>query len=1072
MSKNNDLVDWDKSRYVGVYKELLSVTDPIFASQQFKKKPSETTIARIWGVNRIFVRRVLSNLYPELYEKEKNKDSLPGLSLGKLITIISSIEKNWSGNQINNSDAGKNLYLSREEKIRIINRYNELSLPEMKEIGLKYHRGEILLGELLIKLTDPVGGMSLEDIMSLYTRYISYSRKTVENSESILSDIEGWKNELAEKKVEFLVDNFFQNENIDIKNKISYSSIKKIKAEISRIEYQAGIQQLKHILNNKQLLDYERKYFTHKFIDKISSTIVNNQIINDDYSVHYKYFECERLRPLPLYIKSSEDRSGLLNKQLLLPDENDENLSGLGEQIAYKIRVHFYVILPDDYEQKIRDSNIRDTPQGKRLDFFEEITGVGSPISHIIASLNRVLFWDIPILKEYFYVPRERINCIDIIGGESHNLTWNHTLVELFKIKDIETSISDNVSRYIDCLPSQYPSYGEHCGFDLLEVFLKSSLNARLKAIKRLRIDPDLYMKQLGYRIEELNALRRGKRYLKSYPFSLRAMESTFDGSFLKQYRIRKVSEKNEIYFEDTDPSQAWHLAAYEAHLSLAEAYLKEGLFDISKKYIDHIKFHLRKFGTNIVSDLMHAKYYLCCFRYCYLVDVGDENSPYSDRYLAINDALKNLKKARLCLDRRLRKIHFIGDLSLSNTHPFFYLKSRIYDHEAKLYIYFRKYVSDSEIESWDYILTPIRLLEKSRIYAARDGDADLYSFNTAYQSWCYLMAAFLGERKTTPEGFSKEECIDWSKRLIAHAELCYSPTGRRLWQDLKNNSGKVSIGDENYDLNDSKPTNYISYDRYYDLNIQSIPLIQEISLPDCESESAYVNKQTYSRENNLVTLDMSLLRKINADTTPSLYLFGTNSSIIIFVKGLYEICCETTNAKNLILRISRSKRLFQQSYSIAQDGGHTKDIFKDGQHFLNREFPSKGDTVLKGFYLHRLTQFADLGRVFIVACELIELYISRLDLSNVDFNSKTSHIVESVDKLLEKNYVWEKAKTSNQTYYNAHFKDHYKNLKNYILNEIKFISDNKKIYDQIEVRDRIISDFFTIMSGEKTIEL
>lgn len=1066
--QSDNFIKWEKVREKIVYKELLCITDSSFSSEIFSKKPNESAISKMWGVNRIFVRRVLSNLYPILYKNQQKKDSLPSLSLEKLINILASIEAYWSELQSSEEDAGKRKYLSRDEKLGIISRYTDLSLFEMKQIGLKFHKGEILLRELFIKLTDPTRGMKLEDIMSLYNKYISYSVSTLDQDLNFL-DIEDWKDSLIEKKVEKFVDAYFQHENTFTKNTIAESSIKKIKAEISRIEYQSGIKQLKHILNEKNLLEYEKKYFNHDFIDKLSSAIVDNQIINDNYSVHFKYFECERLRPLPLYIKNDKNKSGLLNDNLLLPEESENILSGLGEQISYKIRVHFYVILPNDYKQQISQSNLQDTHEGKRLDFFEEITGLGTPISHITAAINRVLFWDIPILREYFYVPRETINCIDVLGGESHNLAWNHTLVELFKFEYIEKKISENIDFDNDYLPSQYPAQGEYCGFDFLEVFLKASLNSRLKIIKSLRVDPDLYMKQLGYRIEELNALRRGKSYLKSYPFSLRAMESTFDGSFLYLYRKKLLTNDNETIFEDINPETAWNLVAYEAHLTIAEAYLKEGLFDIAKKYIDHITVHINKFGKNVISDLILAKYYLCCFRYCYLVDVGCENPPFPDRYMAINRALENLDKAQVCLDNRLRKMYFIGDLSLSNTHPFFYIKSRIFDHKAKLYIFFRQYVSKDGIESWKYLLTPIRLLEKSRIYAARDGNADLYSFNSAYQSWCYLMAAFLGDKKDAPKGFSKEDCINWSYRLIAHAEICYSPTGKKLWQDLKNNSGKVSIKKDLSEKDISRTL--LKYDKYYDFNIQSIPLIQEVNLLDFESIDLYINRQNYSSKANIVTLDMSLLREIKNDTSPSIYLFGTNSSIILFVKGLYEVCCEGKDFESLKIRISKAKRLFIQSYSIAQDGGQKEDEFVSGEYFLERDFSESGDAVLKGLYLHRLTQFADLGKFFIVACELIELYLYRVNPQSDDFRKRSKHILLLSDKLLQKNYVWNKAKTINQSYYNQHLKEHYKNLKNYLLNELNSFQDNiGRKHDGIKIRDRIISDFFKLICGEKII--
>jgi len=57
--------------------------------------------------------------------------------------------------------------------------------------------------------------------------------------------------------------------------------------------------------------------------------------------------------------------------------------------------------------------------------------------------------------------------------------------------------------------------------------------------------------------------------------------------------------------------------------------------------------------------------------------------------------------------------------------------------------------------------------LEEARMGAARDGSIAHYSYWSAYQAWCYLMAGYLDREDL----FTKDECIKWAEKLVKEAE-------------------------------------------------------------------------------------------------------------------------------------------------------------------------------------------------------------------------------------------------------------------------------------------------------------
>ena len=179
------------------------------------------------------------------------------------------------------------------------------------------------------------------------------------------------------------------------------------------------------------------------------------------------------------------------------------------------------------------------------------------------------------------------------------------------------------------------------------------------------------------------------------------------------------------------------------------------------------------------------AKYELCQFRYYYLTDLQDSEQKQLDRISAISKALNSLNKAEQYLQKRAKKYYSFNEASQSYFHPFCYFFSRVYSHQAKICMFFPQYYADLTNNRSNPLLEAIRLFENARIYAARDGDATQYAYWTAYQSWCYLIVAYLGDYYQLKQDFDKEKCLSWSKKLIANALICYSATGNLCYQQI-----------------------------------------------------------------------------------------------------------------------------------------------------------------------------------------------------------------------------------------------------------------------------------------------
>ncbi|OLP20387.1 hypothetical protein BST81_01275 [Leptolyngbya sp. 'hensonii'] len=1094
--------DEDQERYKSVYKYLLSLTDLGITADDPQGKPNESSIAKQWGLekNRIFVRRVLRSVYTDLYPKEVEPNA-PVLTLRRLTQILASLQQYRLENRkphLQSTSKPVPAILTRSEKHRALRKFSGLTVLERQELGLPAHAEEALLQQLVDTITDQTWGFRGEDIRHLYEQFIHYPVGPRGGNQS---PSEEHQHNLIQAAIQICLQEHFDGLDEQLKQEKIEQLSRKVQREISRIEFQAGLKQSRPASGENAPAGSPPEYLTPSFLQRLTRAVVENEILTDEFPVYLKFFNAEKVRPLPLYFnQTTQEKIGVLNSRLFDKDQLEEDVRGLDRQYAYRVQVHFYIKLPQDYQTHLEGTEKAVIVQfgTRQLHFQEEITGVGSILSHITAAINRVLLWDIPELRGLMPVAQEIWLKNEIQGGSSHNPVWSNTLVRLCQRKAIDRSIQTGESYEI--VANDYElAYGEYCGFDLMEVAANAALHARLRAIKQSGIDCQKYLHQLCYRVEELIALRRAKEALRSYPFSLKAMVGELHQTIFKQkYRFCK----SKFEFQDLTPDQHWSLVAYEAHLAIAEAYLQEGLHRIAKCYLDTVEPHFQKFDL-LFSGLMVARYHLCWFEYHYLTDLQDEQAMHPDRYKAVRTAVDSLDRAEKWLNLRVERYQKIKELPQTNFHPFFYLFSRIYACRAKLYIYYSSYM-EKLADRWETLLQPIRLLEQARIYAGRDGNADSYAYWSAYQSWCYLMMAYLSSREPSSHPhFDRDTCLDWARRLIKHMKLCYSSTGEHCYQQIKDNGGKSTAYSEIVEETAETPT-IRYYDAFGKTRVQVVPLIQELP-----HELVGKQRQEYDAGRNVLIMDTSNLKGSDEAGTKPIYLFGPYSSTLLFAIAMLALCEDYPDDQSLLQGINLALREFTRCWVFAQDGGrdHTQEddatddgkfivfdrLFEDLKSAKNPEIRTcidrDNDSAIRGLYPHRLTEFADLGKIFAAACMLLRamalsafphLPQPALDVEPQILDREWQGIEELLKRLLENDdfccqeyepeqgHHGDQPNLLGQRRYNGHMSEHYKKIEGYFRQSKQDFQAGRLSFNRFtDCRNQVVTDLFQLIRND-----
>ena len=993
--------------------------------------------------------------------------------MGKLVTILSSLEAYWQGESAKNKDSLAQKMINKftqQEKQRVLKKYAQLSLDERDKLKLLVHPEAGLLEQLKEIITDEIQPDSL-DVVSFYKQAINlYSSQKQQHSylKSLdRNDNQNLDESLVNQIIEYIqprLKKYYQHLSTDSEQEIIKDLVDKILREVSRTEFQAGLRQIKTVVG--QCPDFVKNNLTsdsisNLFLESLSNSIIKNNLLGDKFPVYIDYLEIEKVKPLPL--KLYRGKTGLINTDFLddPEDENEYYAQGLEKQIAYRVRVYFYVYPPENWkpkptlEEKEISQFFKQEESNSRLEFCEEVVGVGSPIAHITTAINRFLFEGIDILKKQGYLPvTQKIVSEDkVIGNTRNSAVWSYSLVKLCKQEDVKKSLEGEIN-YNQIVADQELATGEFYGFDLLESAAKSALHARLRAIEKTGIDYQQYLQQLCQRIEEKYILEKAEKWIKFYPFSLRAMQDYLEKKLFKD-KYRNWDERN---FKEVNNNQAWSMVAYEAHLAIIQVYLQEGLYRIAQKYLEVIKPHIEK--GRLDDKLLVSLYYICLFDYHFYTDLEDEERDHQERGSAIRKAEECLNTAEEYLQEYLKEYAIIGEYSQTNAHPFFYYLSRIYSHRAKIYIFF-PYIAQLPNPKTHLLIEPLRLLEKARIYAARDGDANYYAYWTVYQIWSYLITAYVGDTNRLTEKFSRQNCLEWAERLIKNALDCYGERGRKSYQQIKNYSGKQT----------EFVISNIVYEKYNDIYVQTIPPIIEIGKGSSHLDEFYQEilklKSSQSQE-KIIQLPMSALTYLDSNSDNKVYLFGIHASLLLFGLGLVELC-KDNQEEGLEERIRMAMKRFTLGAAIASEG--TVDEKRGEKTYLQRIFteqkPNKDqkmpeDFQIRGLYPHRLTQFTAKGKIFAATCRVILLLYNYEKYSSywpeVAYLLNDLHDAQTIIRSNNPNY------SLGQNRYSGHLEQQFKGVKSYFESQ----KNSGKSGSLEEIRNRIVTDIFKILRGDK----
>jgi hypothetical protein len=882
--------------------------DEIQGDEQGKVQPNEMLVAYQWGCDRIFVRRMLRFALPQYYPQKDERTFAPGIELSRLVTILNSLDRYKSDKRekylpkTGRRKAKKNILQSRltsQEKLKAIRLYNELSKEERKLLSLENTIKERLLIQLVERLQDSTTNISESKVKELY-KFTFEIRRT--NVESGVSDTTTEKEKIAALVEDILKEKYYflpySNDSEFLKETIEKIS-GRVEQELARIRFQLGGEQ------KRRFLDYtDPDQLSWDIIEQLTQSMVNSQAIERDSSINIKYIEVERIRPLPLrtFQEQSNSSDGLLDPSLIAQDADRDNniieIKALAQQICYRARIYFQIAIEGEK---------------KPIDFYEEATGVSSPISLVVSMIDKILLSGIPCLKEHNIFPTARniLYKSSAVNDNYNSLAWTHSVVQLCNEKTIREIVKTS-DKHIDTgnydlldFSSEF-AVGDFCAFDILESITKSALRARLNAISALEnIDLQRYFRELETKINETKAFRLAKEKLKGYPFSVWAMRGILQEGLFKYYDYAYNT------ISDTPKKNTWSSVMYDGILILAEVFLIEGKQEAAKLQLNEIE--KRSDG---LSNLQHAKHQYLAAYYHFLYDLQNKNL-HQDRHKAVRAAEESLARAEKHLKIHIQSYQVIDCISQTNIHPFFEIVGKIYLLKARLNLGFSSYLRSSKEQYSDNLKQVLVYLQQARIAAARDGNPDDYAYYSSFQSWIYSMLScsdeFLNKLSLT-----SKSCQDWSKRLLEHAKLCYSKTGEASYNSIKLNAGQSS--NVAYECGEFNIRN-----EAFEIEIEPMKFIQEHEgIRDVENE-----KQIKDSKVQDIFCMSELTTKTDYESPNRIYLFGTQSALILLSEGIQKLSKITLdhNGDTEEEKTDRDQnaksamRSFMAAWAIAEDG-------------------------------------------------------------------------------------------------------------------------------------------------------
>ena len=738
--------------------------------------------------------------------------------------------------------------------------------------------------------------------------------------------------------------------------------------------------------------------------------------------------------------KGLQELDGAIERSLLanIPSPSDYELAS---QEVNKLTLDFYIKVDNDYGSTtpgvfatLASSNTQRTHPYRRVDFSFSSTGIGGTLSHMVKVINTTLITDIPCLKQFFTIAHDVVSTQHIIRDNVSSPIWAHSLVKLCQNR----AVGEALYNYEDEDPSSYDDFsfgdpigqGDFCGFDFFVAQAQSAVQARLRAILNAGVDPKQYVRELCCKVERQIALKRAWQMVKYYPFSSMAMISTVHENILMpEFGEKSLFEMRSLLKTDSN-------IYFDAFLSIAEALLDEGAYRAAYPNLKKLKAieaytnlasrggsDIDQSSYEVFSSQLIIRYLLCQATYYYLYDlegpiaehIQREFSSQVTRQQLVQKSWNLLATAQAHVKVRLKKYLVVGEVSQGTFSPHYKLLSRIYLLRARLLTFFPRMVpmSDTLLPTENFSgqqrtaasihWGKLYLLEKARLYIAAEGDGEIYAYYAALQSCYYLTAAYAESKDLVlmnkPSSGDVREldhahCLMWARRLRDHALISYETTGRQCYNAIKEKSGL--------------PEEFDEYGRY---SIEKLPAI-------FEDRGMQKGRKT-SEDNDFLTLDVSLLA-INKDVLPKLtsdppkkniYLFGTNACHIFLARGLYMLCSDVNEefaeddsaaAIDWERKLTLAERLFDLAWAIAEDGCSIARDEGDRQrkkitrsflvseskaHYTSREIDSVRD-----LYPRRVSEVADIGKLYSAACKVLKLYLSSA--------SEKERITTSINKL------------------------------------------------------------------------
>ncbi len=1114
--------NYDLEREREIYRYLFSLALAIHQGEKKAGDINRTEVTRrILGIKDKSdqeAKDAASSIYKFLTQENHVRSPKYQITTGKLVEYLTNLKRRELPEIFQ--------VVTKEDILIIFQSLVQLSPNERKKLGLTNFDLEILLQQILINITIFPDSLNKEKILKIYKESLGISAYE-QNEKQGLELVHNQINKIIKDAVRNFLQEYpdrliWQKEEKSKLELESYFIQKAIRA-IDRIKSKAGVGQNIDLTGDTIEDNFCQKYLPKGLVNKITYTVIENEILNESFPIYIKCFKIEQVNPLPLYLEDHYiNREPLLNKEIaevetirnvFLPNLEIRLNNGLETGYAYQVTIEFAIHSKNMHYQKLFENDwIRLTQGNKNIVTFSiQSSGVGGQLSQIIRIINKALLWDIKCLnEEYFAVAHDLIIYQKIIQNNIVSPVWSHSLVKLCRLDSIKKALIDttcNSYRYEDYSYLDKVGRGDYCSFDFLESVGKSALQARLRAIKNTGVLPNKYIHDLLNRIERLEQLKRAKKHLKLYPFSLIVMENQLSDLFKKEKEIESNSE-----------------VQYEARIAIAEGYLNEGLYRKADLILQILKNDLEKDSEagemlykkfrnqyrssptsleenfKIKSASLLAKYEICRAKYFYLFDDRKEvkkeyinTNNLTNRTDCIDYSWRCLNRAEIHLKLRLFKYQIINEVSQGIFHPYFFLLAKIYFLRAKIYLFFKKNIQElitlkrirgNENCGFNSNLNYecIALLEKARSYAACDGDSELYACFTAYQCLAYLVAGYLENKEISIEGRSvnlkKNQCLEWAKKLRDDSLISYAETGRSCYLSLKEKSGT------------SSPI------RFEKCIVVPVPPIVEVNfdnkdLGDKRIQGLLEEKQ--KSDYQLLYIDLSLLWIEVLKNEENIYLFGSNASVLLFARGMYLLCSDENEdlfsirslnleqrSLNSIddwkLKVHRAYRLFSYSWAIAENSKNTDNcnIERDFTWYkeLQDRFGFEEAISVRDLYPHRITEIADLGKLYAIACNLILIALTVKNEEQdklINLNNKLQSMFHS-SSCSSINQPCQLAE--NQSRFNGHLSSYFEEAKQIIEDQkdkAKEFSRNLNIdsrdhLDSIKkFRDNLVRKFFSL---------